>query len=61
MFVPIEADPVIRRLVGWAAGRAASRARPLTSSRANPEAPLDIFSDYDVILAVADIRPYFED
>jgi aminoglycoside 6-adenylyltransferase len=33
----------------------------LTSSRANPYADVDIFSDYDVILVVRDILPYFED
>ena len=33
----------------------------LTSTRAIPSAPVDIFSDYDVILVVKDIRPFFED
>jgi aminoglycoside 6-adenylyltransferase len=33
----------------------------LTSSRANSTAPVDILSDYDVILAVIDIQTFFED
>jgi aminoglycoside 6-adenylyltransferase len=33
----------------------------LTSSRAIPNAPTDLFSDYDVILALAEVRPFFED
>ena len=33
----------------------------LTSSRAIPNAPADIFSDYDVILAVRDVHPFYED
>ena len=33
----------------------------LTSSRANPNASVDRFSDYDVVLVVQDILPYFED
>ena len=37
------------------------RAMLLTSSRADPKAHLDLFSDYDVILVVTDIHPFFED
>ena len=33
----------------------------LTSTRAIPNAPVDIFSDYDVVLVVEDIHPFFED
>ena len=33
----------------------------LTSTRATPGASVDEFSDYDVILVVAEIHPYFED
>ena len=32
----------------------------LTSTRASPHAQVDVFSDYDVILVVRDIRPFFE-
>jgi len=33
----------------------------LTSSRAIPNAPIDVLSDYDVILAALDIQPFYED
>jgi aminoglycoside 6-adenylyltransferase len=58
---PIVDNAVIRRLVQWAGNRDDIRALLLTSSRTNPDAPVDVFSDYDVILVVTDIRPYFED
>ena len=32
----------------------------LTSSRTIPGAPVDLLSDYDVILAVDDVRPFYE-
>lgn len=54
-------DDLIRRLVGWAEQRAAVRAMLLTSTRAIPNARVDALSDYDVILIVEDVRPFFED
>jgi aminoglycoside 6-adenylyltransferase len=56
-------DPreVLRRLVRWADHRDPVRAVLLTSSRAKPGAPVDALSDYDVLLVVEDIRPFFED
>lgn len=54
-------DAVIRRLVRWGEGQSAVRAMILHSSRANPHATVDPFSDYDVILAVPAIRPFWED
>ena len=33
----------------------------LTSTRANPNAPLDAFSDYDIVLVVSDIHPFVTD
>jgi aminoglycoside 6-adenylyltransferase len=56
-------DPrdIERRLLVWAERQEAVRAMLLTSTRANPAAPVDIFSDYDVVLVVADIRPFFVD
>jgi aminoglycoside 6-adenylyltransferase len=47
--------------VRWAEARDAVRAVILTSSRANPHAPIDAFSDYDVILSVTDTRPFVDD
>jgi len=56
-------DPgeVIRRLIRWADGKDSIRAVLLTSTRAKPDAPVDILSDYDVVLVVEDIRPFFEE
>lgn len=51
----------IPRLVEWAAARNSIRAVLLTSTRAVPGAPVDILSDYDVILIVQDIHPFVED
>lgn len=54
-------DRVIQHLVAWADQRDAVRAVVLTSTRTIPGATVDPFSDYDVILAVRDIHPFFED
>lgn len=48
----------LARLVEWAGQQARVRAMLLTSSRADPNAPRDRFSDYDVILYVTDTRPF---
>jgi aminoglycoside 6-adenylyltransferase len=52
---------VIARLVHWAEEHPLVCALVLESSRANDQATLDIFSDYDVLLAVPDVRPFVED
>src|SRR5215216_3537738 len=52
---------VISKLVQWAEERDSIRAMLLTSTRAIPNALTDIFSDYDVVLVVEDIHPFFED
>ncbi len=54
-------DRIIQRLIRWAEEHDSVRAMLLTSTRTIPNASLDLFSDYDVILAVNDIRPYYED
>jgi len=51
---------VVSSLVQWAEAKADVRAMLLTSSRANPQATVDEFSDYDIILAVTDFRRYLE-
>lgn len=48
-------------LIAWAEERPAVRAVLLTSSRAVPGAPVDRLSDYDVILFVDDVHPFFAD
>ncbi len=55
------ADDVIRRLVLWADRQDDVRAMLLTSTRAIPNATLDAFSDYDVILVMRDIHPFVTD
>lgn len=52
---------VIHRLVQWADSQELVRAMLLTSSRANDRAPVDILSDYDVILVVSKVRPFAND
>jgi aminoglycoside 6-adenylyltransferase len=52
---------VLDRLIHWAERQEKIRAMLLFSSRANPDAPVDRFSDYDILLAVTDIHPYHSD
>jgi aminoglycoside 6-adenylyltransferase len=58
--MPREEHDVVSSLARWAESNADIRAVLLTSSRANPHATVDEFSDYDVILAVTDIGGYLE-
>src|SRR6266571_1994612 len=52
---------VIRRLVAWGEKRPDIRSMVLTSSRARADETVDSLSDYDVILAVADIDAFVHD
>ena len=54
-------DSVIHTLIHWAERQPGVRAMLLTSSRAIPGAPADVFSDYDVILALRDVQPFYEE
>jgi aminoglycoside 6-adenylyltransferase len=54
-------DPVIIKLIRWAEQQDAIRAMLLTSTRAVPNAPVDELSDYDVVLIVEDIHPFYDD
>lgn len=47
---------LIPTLIQWATARDLIRAMLLTSTRAIPNAPVDVLSDYDVILIVKDIH-----
>ena len=53
-------DEVLQRLLQWADDEPLVRAVILTSSRAIPHAQTDWFSDYDVILALSNIEPFYE-
>ncbi len=50
---------MIEQLIDWATDQPLVRAMILTSTRAVPNAALDRFSDYDVILALQDVQPFF--
>jgi aminoglycoside 6-adenylyltransferase len=54
-------DKTLQRLIVWGEQRDEIRAMILNSTRSIPGAALDAFSDYDVILVVYDIRPFYED
>jgi len=54
-------EETVERLIRWADHQPLVRAMLLTSSRAIPNAPVDVFSDYDVILALLDVHPFYED
>ncbi|MBX3011685.1 MAG: aminoglycoside 6-adenylyltransferase [Caldilineaceae bacterium] len=55
------ADPTLQQLIAWAAAQPLVRAMLLTSTRAIPHATTDRLSDYDVILVVRDIHPFYAD
>jgi len=52
---------IIGGLIQWAEHQPLVRTMLLTSSRAIPNAPVDVFSDYDVILVVREVHPFHED
>ena len=52
-------DEVLQRIRQWADEEHLVRAAILTSSRAIPHAQTDAFSDYDVILVLSDIGPFY--
>ncbi len=53
-------EQALARFSAWANAHNDVRALILTSTRAIPNARLDAFSDYDLILYVNDVRPYHE-
>ena len=57
----ISHENIIHQLQKWATEEPSVRAVVLTSSRAIPHAHTDAFSDYDVILALTNIEPFYED
>jgi len=59
MIQPPKQQTVFQRLIEWGQGRESVRAMVLTSTRASLHAQPDLLSDYDVILAVTDIHPYY--
>ena len=61
MQIPQEKD-IVDKLVAWGTGHPLIRAMILISSRTRPDGPVDVLSDYDLILAVSDVLPFaFDD
>ena len=59
--IPQEQE-VVDRLVSWGTAHPLIQAMILTSSRTRPDGPVDLLSDYDLILAVRDAGPFaFDD
>lgn len=54
-------DPVLDQLTRWAGDNDDVRSVIITSTRAIPDAHLDAYSDYDVVLVVNTVRPLVED
>jgi aminoglycoside 6-adenylyltransferase len=54
-------DDVINNLIHWGEQQDRIRAMLMTSTRAVPNAPVDELSDYDVVLVVKDIHPFYEE
>ena len=60
MQIPEEKE-VVNKLVAWGAAHPLIRAMILTSSRTRPDGPVDLVSDYDLILAVSDVASFVSD
>lgn len=58
MFDNWQKNKTLSELIRWAEGQPTVRVMMLTSTRAVPGAQPDNFSDYDVILALTDVRPF---
>ncbi len=56
----IDQQEMFEKLVAWGEKQDAVRAMILTSTRAIPNGQVDQFSDYDVILILTDIMPFWE-
>lgn len=61
MLDQLKENPVVQKLMNWAEPQENVRAMILYSSRTYPEAKVDLLSDYDIMLIVRDINPYFND
>ncbi len=57
---PLQNDPIITRVTRWAQAKLDVHAVLLTSTRAITGTGSDLFSDYDIILVVDDVLPYYD-
>jgi aminoglycoside 6-adenylyltransferase len=58
---PTSETETLSLLVRWGESQPLVRAMIMTSTRAIPAPSSDIFSDYDIVLALSDVRPFAED
>ncbi len=58
--LPAKGD-VLAKLIAWGTAQASVRAMIMTSSRARPDGPVDLLSDYDIIVAVTEPERYGQD
>lgn len=56
----MQRDKMTGRLADWASKRDDVHAMILTSTRAIPDAPVDAYSDYDVVIIVDDVASMAE-
>jgi len=61
MTIEESAPHLINKAVAWAAGQDTIRVLIWTSSRTTPQAPVDRFSDYDLIIATTDVSHFTSD
>jgi aminoglycoside 6-adenylyltransferase len=54
-------EEALASFVRWGEDQPLVRAMVLTSTRAVPGEVADIFSDYDIILGLSDVHPFFEE
>src|SRR5688500_13230738 len=52
-------EEMLQQFIAWGEPQDSVRAMLMTSSRATPLGQVDILSDYDLILVVTDIHPFF--
>lgn len=57
---PMTSNDFLQYFRRWAEDQPLVRAALLTSTRTVPGATVDVFSDYDIILALQDVRPFHE-
>lgn len=57
----MQSQRILDHITAWARSRDDVRAALLTSTRSQPSAKLDPLSDYDVVFAVTEVKPFFDD
>jgi aminoglycoside 6-adenylyltransferase len=57
----VDDEAMRAQLIGWGEAQPGVRAMLLTSTRAIPGAASDRLSDYDLILALREVRPFYDD